>query len=215
MFNQSPHDCMIQKSFKIQKAHFQESILGRFPFKALKITDEENKYPEDEHLSTMWNDIVEPQGNFLPILLSTAHPEMIMEHFAIPSIDYPGYWLLSGTSGLFFESICCNDGSNSREIYFYGLTDDEVRVLHRRTELNKKFIQREMIFNYVMDRGAVIKRNGDIIPPADEEVIIVDSNDNDDEEPQAKKPKSSFPHPGQSWPYNSDDEDSDHDINVV
>jgi hypothetical protein len=210
IFHRNACDLTIQKSFKINGSQSQEHIFGRFPFKGLKIVPD-NELPEDEHLSTAWNSIVEPQGDILPLLFNPSHPEKMVEHLAIPSIDFPGYWSLSGKSGLFFENICCANTNMARNVYFYGLTDDEVKVLRYRTNLNKKFILRETIFDYMMSRGAFIAPIDSNDPP-DEETATSDDDDDDDVKPPAKKAKTSgYSHPGQEWlhRYTSENEDSD------
>jgi hypothetical protein len=215
VFHHNAHDSTIQMSFKIKSSHSNDHIFGRFPFKAEKLVNE-NEFPEEEHLSTMWNCIVEPHGDILPLLLSPAHPDKMINHHAIPAIDFPGYWVLSGKSGVFFEYMCCVNSTNIQTMYFYGLTDNEIKVLRHRTELNKKFI----IFNYMMDKGTYIALSNHPNPPSDEEAIN-DVNDEDDTKPPAKKvkPTPTVSHPGEpTWyhHYLSDNnEDSEYDNSYI
>ena len=215
IFLRGSHDATIQKNFKLETSLSNEYIFGRFPYKTNKIVTE-NECPEEEHLSTTWNCIVEPHGDTLPLLLYPSHPENMVEHLAIPSIDFPGYWSLSGKSGLFFESLSCVSKTMIRKSYFYGLTDNEVAVLRHRTNLNKKFAHREIIFQYMMDQGYYIAPNENTDPPLAEEIVSInvdDEDDDHDEKPSAKKMKPSLFHPGKSWvdQYISDNEDLDHD----
>lgn len=210
------HDSLIQKAFKIHAALPHEFIFGRVAFKGLRMASV-NDFPANEHLCTAWNYIVEPEGDPLPLLLNPSYPDIMAEHLATPSVDYPGYWTLSGKSGLFFDNVCCVDHDRPRDIYFYGLTDDEMMVLHHRTQLNKKYAQRDIIFDYMTDvLGAHINTGRDDPSHGEKESVISDADEDDSKPPASKKMKSDFSHPAQGWlhHYTSDYEDSDNESDV-